>query len=438
MDIAEIGYWVCASYEHLKAYTYEAPNMDEYEVTILAGQAAGILNAVRGRTLVSVAEVLRVARAKSIGKIRLDTQILSSIERLRSPRVDIRRTASGQIHGIEEHLATPKQLFEFAGAFWESLDPSIVERAAVYVLQHTCALPRLRTDELMQLTKEGMKDEQAEHALGVIQSFEIVRSFSGPGLDEPILFNEYVWRKDHKKIAHAIARFDSKQREAVGLAITTASKWQGLPLERLDADPELITDARSVGLLDIVTVHAADGRAREFAFTPLLTTHPDHPELADDLLNDVRAVLACVGYGENYSRISRLGGVRRDKTINFLRKLLRNGRAGDATAIGVDYQLLEERGIITVEATPTPPSGRHAMVLLRSEPIEIALRVIEDSTDASLPMPRFVHTRDLDPASLFSGPEQTRTSLSPTLAKQPAEVKEARNHFLQKIRKEVF
>jgi len=318
VDIAEIGYWVCASYEHLKAYTYEAPNIDEYEVTILAGQAASILNAVRGRTIVSTAEVLRVARAKSIGKIKLDTQILSSIERLKSPRVAIRRTASGKIHGIEEHLATPKQLYELAGALWESLDPSIIERAAVYVLQHTCALPQLRTDELTQLTKEGLKDEQAEHALGVIQSFEIVRSFSGPGLDEPILFNEYVWRKDHKKIAHAIARFDSKQREAVGLAITVASKWQGLPLERLDTDVQLITDARAVGLLDIVTVHAADGRAREFTFTPLLTTHPDHPELADDLLNDVRAVLACVGYGENYSRISRLGGVERDKTINFL------------------------------------------------------------------------------------------------------------------------
>ena len=246
------------------------------------------------------------------------------------------------------------------------------------------------------------------------------------------------WRKDYKKIAHAIACLDSDQRQAVELAISTASKWQGIAVQRMDANLELITDARAVGLLDIVTVHAADGRSREFAFTPLLTTHPNHPTLADDLLNDVRAVLACVGYGENYSRISRLGGVKRDKTINFLRYLVRNGRAGDATAIGVDYQLLEERGIITVEPTSTPPGGRHAMVLLRSEPIEIALRVIDDSIDSSLPMPRFVHIRDLDPASLFSGPEQTRTSLSPTLGKQPMEVKEARNHFLQKIRKEVF
>lgn len=438
MDVTEVGYWVCASYEHLKPYPVEAPNIDEYEVTILTGQAAGILNSIRGRTSVPYSEIRRLAKAKSIGKIRLDSQILPCIERLKSQRILIRRLSNGKIHGVEEHLTTPRQLFEVAGRLWESLDPSIVERAAIYVLKHTCALPRLKTDQLSLLSREGIKEEKAEHALGVVQSFEIVRSFSGPGLDEPILFNEYVWRKDHTKIAHAIARLDSDQRQAVELAVSAASKWQGIPVERMGNDLELITDARSVGLLDIVTVHAADGRSREFAFSPLLTTHPAHPELADDLLNDVRAVLACVGYGENYSRISRLGGVRRDKTVNFLRYLLRNGRAGDATAIGVDYQLLEERGIITVEPTSTPPGGRHVMVLLRSEPVEIALRVIDDSIDASLPMPRFVHTRDLDPASQFSGPEETRTSLSPALGKQPVEVKEARNHFLQKIRKEVF
>jgi hypothetical protein len=155
-------------------------------------------------------------------------------------------------------------------------------------------------------------------------------------------------------------------------------------------------------------------------------------------LNDVRAVLACISYGENYSRISRLGGPQREKTLLTLRKLLREREAGDATAIGVDYQLLEERGIITVKPTPTPPGTRYSMQLLRPEPVKIALKVIEDAVNSAAAGPIWVHTRDQDPASFFATPEQTRIIAAPRLGERPQEVVEARNYFLKKIRKEIF
>lgn len=78
------------------------------------------------------------------------------------------------------------------------------------------------------------------------------------------------------------------------------------------------------------------------------------------------------------------------------------------------------------------------MQLLRREPVEIALKVIKDAVNSNTAGPLLVHTKNLDPASFFAAPEQTRISAAPTLGDQPEEVKEARNYFLKTIRKEVF
>lgn len=438
MTPAERGYWVYAAYQHLRGFATSAINLDEYEVTIQVGEALTLLNSLRNRSVVVIAELLRLGKAQGLGKQKILTQILPAVEKLRSPRVLVRRDAARNIQAVEEHLVVPGQLYEVGGLLWEALEPTLVERASIYILQHTCVMPRPKTDELSLLSKEGLRDADAESALGITTSFRIVHTFDGPGLSEPVLFNEYVWRKDHAKLAHAVSAFESSEKALIEDALSTTAACQGLPTEHLTLAPILFQNIRAFGIIDVVQVCTNDGATKEFAFTPHLTTHPATTQLADDLLNDVRAVLACIGYGENFSRISRLGGAAREKTVNFLEKLLREGRAGDATAIGVDYQLLEQRGIITVEPTATPPGGRYAMVLLRSDPLDVALKVIQDSTRVTLPRPAFVHTRNLDPGSLFVGPEQTRATAAPDLAKQPEPVKEARNHFLRKIRREVF
>ncbi|HEV7857982.1 MAG TPA: hypothetical protein VGO91_05070, partial [Pyrinomonadaceae bacterium] len=363
--------------------------------------------------------------------------LVPTLQMLKSDRVSIASTGK-KTYVVEENLDSAAHLYEVVGQVWEMLDPSLIERGAIYVLKHTFIMPRTHSEEVGLLGKDGLSDEHAESTLGVTTSFRLVQSFAGKGLDESVLFNPYIWRANQEKIAHAIVHLPSAERSVINASIETVSKWQAYPLASLQVSKELITNSHSIGLIDLVEVYTGSGDKQEFVFTPHLTTHPDVTRLADDLLNDVRAVLACVSYGEHYSRISRLGGEHRDKTINTLRKLLRQGEAGDATAIGVDYQLLESRGIITAIPTSTWPGGRFKMELLRSEPIEIALKVIEDAVNSNTAGPLLVHTKNLDPASFFAAPEQTRISATPALGAQPEEVKEARNYFLKTIRKEVF
>jgi len=431
----DLGYWVCASFQHLRPFSLNAENIDEFEVTMLSGDLALFLNALRGRGVLKEGELVRIAKAQKIGSHRLKTSIVPTLSKLRSDRIVV---TSGKQLFLEEHLDSAAHLYDVVGQVWEMLEPSLVERAAIYVLQHTFVMPRMQSEEIALLNKSGLGDEDAEEGLGVAKSFRIIQPFSGKGLDEPILFNPYIWRANQHKIARAVSQLPPGEKKAVENTLESVAKWQALPLGAVRIGDDLLATAHSVGLIDLVEVNTGTGDKKNFVFTPHLTTHPDVTRLADDLLNDVRAVLACVSYGEHYSRISRLGGSGREKTINTLRKLLRMGEAGDATAIGVDYSLLEERGIIIAKPTSTPPGGRYSMELLREEPVRIALRVIEDSVRSASPAPLFVHTKNLDPATLFASPEQTRVAAAPSLGTQPLQVKEARNHFLKKIRKEVF
>lgn len=434
---SELGYWVCVSFQHLRAFSMQADNIDEFDSTILAGQVGVLLNALRGRGRVNEQELSRIAKGQKIPVRRIKENLIPTLRLLNSERISITVTGK-KSYVVEEHLDSAELLYEIVGQVWEMLDPSLIERGAIYILKHTFVMPRTHSEEAGLLTRDGLSDEDAESTLGVTTSFRLVQSFAGKGLDESVLFNPYIWRANQEKIAHAIVRLPPAERSVVNSSIETVSKWQGYPLASLNAQKELIVNSHAVGLLDLVEVHTGTGDKKEFVFTPHLTTHPDVTRLADDLLNDVRAVLACVSYGEHYSRISRLGGEQRDKTINTLRKLLRENEAGDATAIGVDYQLLEARGIITASPTSTWPGGRYKMQLLRREPIEIALKIIEEAVNSTTAGPLLVHTRNLNPASFFAAPEQTRLSAAPAIGAQPEEVKEARNYFLKTIRKEVF
>ena len=53
MNLTELGYWICASFQHLRAFSLQAENIDEFEATLHAGEIALFLNAIRGRGVVN-------------------------------------------------------------------------------------------------------------------------------------------------------------------------------------------------------------------------------------------------------------------------------------------------------------------------------------------------------------------------------------------------
>jgi hypothetical protein len=191
MDYSETGYWICAGFQHLRSFSLQAENIDEFETTVLAGEIGFLLNALQGRGTVGLKEVARIAKGQRIGVKRLNSNLIPTLQRLNSDRVSV-ITKDQKVVYIEEHLDSASQLYEIVGRAWETLEPSLIERGAVHILQHTFVAPRTQTEELSLLSNDGLGDEEAESTLGVTTSFRIVQSFEGRGLDEAVLFNPLI------------------------------------------------------------------------------------------------------------------------------------------------------------------------------------------------------------------------------------------------------
>jgi hypothetical protein len=110
----------------LRAFSLQAENIDEFEATLLVGEIALFLNAIRGRGSLDVDEIHRLAKAQRIGTRKLDANIIPCLERLNSDRVRIIR--SGRELYVEEHLDSVTHLYEVVGHAWESLSPTLIER----------------------------------------------------------------------------------------------------------------------------------------------------------------------------------------------------------------------------------------------------------------------------------------------------------------------
>ena len=87
LTYSELGYWVCASFQHLKSFSLDAENIDEFEVTMLAGQLAVLLNAIRGRGKLTRQAIERIAKAQKIGRTRLHDNLLPLLIKVKSDRV---------------------------------------------------------------------------------------------------------------------------------------------------------------------------------------------------------------------------------------------------------------------------------------------------------------------------------------------------------------
>jgi len=439
MDDIEKGYWVIANQKHLAEFKEDATNRDEFEATIIAGKAGLFLAQIRGHGRVPFDKAVRLARKVQIPKIMLADSILPQLRRATAGRIDYDESAKRGITEIEEHIDTESTLFKVTGVLHSNLGPTDTDLGSLETLSYTATLPRGESEAKTKLVTLGMNEEQATTCLAVQGDFELVKVFKHYGLMEPVLFNEYIWRYEPTKLAHALSQLEPEQKQTIEAIIEMCQGHQGHPAEAFSDYQAVLDLADSVGLLDIVEVKSSDGVQKEFIFTPHLRSEENPTALSNDLLGDIKLFLASMGFGETYSKISRLGGIDREKTINFVEKLIREGEAGDATAIGIDYIMLEERGIVRVEPTRTPPGTRYKMVLLRPEVGRLAVRAIKAASTLErrgiLPLSGF-QTKTLREGRYFTDVEGGRIRRDP-YARLPKEAQESRNYYIKKLRGEL-
>ena len=156
-------------------------------------------------------------------------------------------------------------------------------------------------------------------------------------------------------------------------------------------------------------VQTTEGAECAFLFTPHMGRNAFEAPTGADPSGHVRQLIGSMVFAGSYA------SYRLSSPTRFLRKLIRNGEAGDASNIGTDYPMLETAGIVRVE----PGSNYYKFVLLQSDVAEEAISYLDDHGDDSQA------TLGLRDQRLYRQPEaeraKQRVSLAHTADSPPAE-----------------
>lgn len=197
-------------------------------------------------------------------------------------------------------------------------------------------------------------------------------------------------------------------------------------------DKDLILLAKKTGIINPTTIISSRNIQKEFAFRPNMLEPLTYN---DDILDDVKLLLASIRFGENYTPYTRIADPEK-----FLRKLIQYGEIGPHVANATDYILLEKKGIVKVEEYTKWNSyyGKYRsgyfLKLVRKDVAEEALKVIENpeyNIKIDTEIENFGSV--LDTGTLIT-PEETRIKLG----ESPEHIKEAEDYLSRVLRNELL
>jgi hypothetical protein len=427
------GYWSVAAEKHLKNYTEESQNLDEVDNLSIAGKVGRFLGTIRGNgTIENIKKIEKMASSVGIRKNILHKIILPEIAKS-TDKVEVIKDNTGDIIGVSEYIFNSDNVLEIAGEVFENQNPSKIERIAINTMEETKKIPYFQRELIDHLIKYGYSEEDISIALAIQEQFQLIQRVNLSKTNDPIISNEYIWGKNHKKIAAAIAPLNLGEKQSLKDVIEIVQNNQGVPFDKLPPiDHNLLILAKKTGILNPTLISSTRGIEKEFEFsTNLLKTD----SFNEDILDDVKLLLASIRFGENYTEYSTI-----QDSEKFLRALINNNKVGPHAANGTDYILLEKRGIVKVSTgskynsyTGQTRTG-YCMELLKKDVAEEALRIIE-SKEYNIKLTDNIENYDIVTTSgSFISPEEARIKMG--IAPEP--VQEAQEYLNKILRDELI
>jgi len=374
-DKVKFGYWSVATQKHLKVFRNDASNIDEFDTLDLSGKAGMFLGTIRGNGQINnIKKLEKMGNTVGIRPRDLHRIILPEIEKASDRKVEIIKNSTGDIIGLQEYVFTNNEVLEIAGQVFENQRPKDNERITIETMDKTKKIPYLQSEITQILVEQGFLEEKIVLSLALQNQFRLINKLSNLNAKDPIISNEYIWGENHDKIAMALSniRFDERQTLKDVIEIIQAS--QGAPIEKLpQIDNNLLVLAKKTGMINPTTIVSNRGINKEFAFTPNIGKSLS---INDDILDDVKLLLASIRFGENYTQHTTINDPER-----FLETLIKYGDIGPHSANGTDYILLEKKGIVkVVEKSKQGYYGmRHGycLELVKKDVAEEALKIIK-------------------------------------------------------------
>lgn len=428
------GYWSIATQKHLKEFKTYSANLDKFDNLNIAGKAGRFLGVIRGNGKIENIEKLEaMANTVGISPSELHYIVLPKLERDSDKQVELIRDSTGSVTGIAEYVFTNQSVLEIAGQVFENSNPSSLQQIAVEVMDETKKVPYLQDELTEMLCKNGYNEESIKISLALQEQFKLINKINKS--KNPIISNEYVWGPNNKKIAMAVANIEFGKKQNLKEVVERVQQHQGCPFEKLPpVDKDLLFLAKKTGMINPTTIVSSRGFEKEFAFSPNMLEPLSYN---DDILDDVKLLLASIRFGENYTQHSTI-----NDAVKFLESLMRYGDIGPHDANSTDYMLLEKKGIVrVVKKTKRKWSSYYnsfydktgyCLELVRKDVAEETLKIIKDpgyNINADNVVSSYEPVVD---TGTFITAEENRIYL----AESPEHVKEAEDYLCKVLRDE--
>lgn len=332
-------------------------------------EAAGKIYEMAWRLRSSGVSSIRRVHAISVeAKIRTfdtDRLILPTLEQL--GWIKLNRNRDNEVVSVDDVIPPPEQLIELATNVLDIVRPSPVERAALAMLRATSHQP-LEHDAAIEESIGFGGEDSADEALRHLKSLNLVREIEAED-GRSAVFNPNIWVGDSEISTAALRVEDARVRKEIGGLLEEVSKSPGIPESAVTSTEKRWIDfAVSHGLIQRSVVETSEGNEQRFLFSPHL--HRDAFGVdPSDSSGHVRQMVGSMIYASTFAK------VRLDYPSAFLRRLISDGEAGDASPIGTDYPMLETAGIVRVIQGSS--SNKYRLELLQSDVAESALDILE-------------------------------------------------------------
>ncbi|HBJ1651477.1 hypothetical protein [Clostridium botulinum] len=429
----KLGYWSIAAQKHLKIYTNDATNIDEFDTLDLTGKSGMFLGAIRGNSRIdNIKKIEKMANTVGIKPKELHKIILPEIEKASDGKVEIIKNTPGDIIGLQEYVFTNKEVLNISGQVFENQNPGNNEIITIETMDKTKKIPYLQSEIINLLNKDGFSEEEITRSLMLQNQFKLITKLDKLNKNNPIISNEYIWGENNDKIAMAISNIQFDERQTLKEVIEIIQAFQGVPIEKLPPiDSNLLMLAKKTGMINPTTIISSRNIKKEFGFTPNIGKSGG---MNDDILDDVKLLLASIRFGENYTQYSTI-----NKPERFLETLIRYGDIGPHSANETDYILLEKKGIVRVveKSKPSYYGGSRSgacLELVKTDVAEEALKIIKSPEYNFDAEKKYENFNLVSNSSGYISSEEMRMSMG----KSPEIVAESEEYFANILRDELL
>jgi hypothetical protein len=334
-----------------------------FRATLPTGKMVKLLVAIQGQEIIKNPQLEALAhREVGISALELHHVYLPMFQEWGFVRVFDTK--------IEDTVKDRSRVLERTGRYWEESNPHPVENLGIDVYNQT-ALSPIET-EVIENMVEGYSEDHEASAMAHLTQAHLIDKMNFK--DAEWYYSPEVFGENSEKVIKYIGSLTEGEKLEARTAVHQVTFNQGIPHSALsNSVPDQFASAMAGAGILLGYPMSIGNETEVFYFTPELRSRFE-TEGRGDKFELIKTGISHFQYAYNLANPST--GRLRFNPYVLLDKLIETGKAGDATAIGTDYSLFVQKGLVRIERT----SGDRCRFILPDSKDKIAdLIAIRDS-----------------------------------------------------------